>query len=164
MKFGPGNRHTHKHTHTHSSPLLQEVLMHPPSPTKKKQNSTNSRLDRNPHQMEHAVRMCVDSLLGQRAPGTPAPAPQHAARPGAGHARGQGTLSHLGGREWGGREEGVGRRGGDPCALNELMNEGIHVDLDTWIVPGQIPTGKPLPGSGKQLQTSRYRGVDLSRS
>ena len=28
------------------------------------------------------------------------------------------------------------------------MNEGIHLDLDTWIVPGQIPAGKPPPGSG----------------
>ena len=44
------------------------------------------------------------------------------------------------------------------------MNKGIHLDLDTWIVPGQILTGKPPPGSGSQLQTSRYRGVDLSRS
>ena len=35
------------------------------------------------------------------------------------------------------------------------------LDLDTWIVPGQIPIGKPPPGSGKQIQTSRYRGVDL---
>ena len=25
------------------------------------------------------------------------------------------------------------------------MNEGIHLDLDTWIVPGQIPKDKPLP-------------------
>ena len=23
------------------------------------------------------------------------------------------------------------------------MNKGIHLDLDTWIIPGQIPTGKP---------------------
>ena len=22
--------------------------------------------------------------------------------------------------------------------MNELMNEGIHLDLDTWIVPGQV--------------------------
>ena len=43
------------------------------------------------------------------------------------------------------------------------MNEkGIHLDLDTWIVPGQILTGKPPSGSGKQLQTSRYRVVDIS--
>ena len=46
----------------------------------------------------------------------------------------------------------------------ELINKGVHLDLDTWIVPGQILTGKPPPGSGKQLQTSRYQGVDLSRS
>ena len=39
------------------------------------------------------------------------------------------------------------------------MNEGIHLDLDTWIVPGQI-----RKGVGKQIHTSRYRGVDLSRS
>ena len=42
------------------------------------------------------------------------------------------------------------------------MNTGIHLDRDTWIVSGQIPTDQPPPGSGKQLQTSRYRGVVLS--
>ena len=31
------------------------------------------------------------------------------------------------------------------------MKKGIHLDRDTWIVPGQILTGKPPPGSGKQL-------------
>ena len=44
------------------------------------------------------------------------------------------------------------------------IRKGIHLDLDTWIVPGQILTGKPPPESGKQLQTSWYQGVDLSRS
>ena len=33
--------------------------------------------------------------------------------------------------------------------INNVI-KGIHLDLDTWIVPGQIPTGKPPPGSGKQ--------------
>ena len=33
-----------------------------------------------------------------------------------------------------------------------------------WTVtPGQVLPGKPPPGSGKQWQTSRYRGVELSR-
>ena len=32
------------------------------------------------------------------------------------------------------------------------IRKGIHLVLDTWIVPGQ--TGKPPPGSGKRLQTS----------
>ena len=40
----------------------------------------------------------------------------------------------------------------------------IHPGPRHLEVPGQILTGKPAPGSGEQLQTSRYRGVDLSRS
>ena len=33
------------------------------------------------------------------------------------------------------------------------MRKGIHLDLGSWLVPGQILTGKPPPGC-------RYRGVD----
>ena len=62
--------------------------------------------------------------------------------------------------------EGPGGGGGCMIHLqrgvNERMNKGTLLDLDTWIVPGEILTGKPPPGSGKQLQTSRYRGVDIS--
>ena len=45
-----------------------------------------------------------------------------------------------------------------------IIIKGNHLDLDTWVVPGQFPTSRPPLGSGKQLQTGRYRGVDLSRS
>ena len=41
--------------------------------------------------------------------------------------------------------------------------EGIHLDLDTWIVPGQIRKANLCRGLGN-IHTSRYRGVDLSRS
>ena len=38
--------------------------------------------------------------------------------------------------------------------ISHQNQKGIHLDRDTWIDPGQILTGKPPPGSGKQLQTS----------
>ena len=38
------------------------------------------------------------------------------------------------------------------------MSKGVLLDLDTWIVPGQILTGKPPPGSGNSCKTSRYGG------
>ena len=46
----------------------------------------------------------------------------------------------------------------------QILTGKPHLDLDTWIVPGEILTGKPPAGTGKQLQTSWYRGVDLSRA
>ena len=40
------------------------------------------------------------------------------------------------------------------------MNEGIHLDLDTWIVPGQILMGKPPPGASSSYKLSRYQFID----
>ena len=36
------------------------------------------------------------------------------------------------------------------------MNEGIHLDLDTWIVPGQIRKANLCRG----LETMKYRKMD----
>ena len=39
------------------------------------------------------------------------------------------------------------------------MNEGIHLDLDTWIVPGQIRKANLCRGLGNRLYTV-YRFAD----
>ena len=36
------------------------------------------------------------------------------------------------------------------CYDYELMNEGIHLDLDTWIVPGQIRKANLCRGLGNR--------------
>ena len=34
--------------------------------------------------------------------------------------------------------------------VSNLLNEGIHLDLDTWIVPGQIRTANHCRGLGNR--------------
>ena len=43
------------------------------------------------------------------------------------------------------------------------MNEGIHLDLDTWIVPGQIRKANLCRGMGNRYKPAGTE-VDLNRS
>ena len=40
------------------------------------------------------------------------------------------------------------------------MNEGIHLDLDTWIVPGQIRTANLCRGKKIQLMSDNLISLD----
>ena len=42
------------------------------------------------------------------------------------------------------------------------IHPGIHLDHDTWIVPGQIPVGKPPRDLGNSYKPAGTEVVDLS--
>ena len=44
------------------------------------------------------------------------------------------------------------------------MNEGIHLDLDTWIVPGQIHKANLCRGVGNRYTPAGTEELNLSRS
>ena len=56
--------------------------------------------------------------------------------------------------EGGGEAELSGRctwvAGWEKCFFDIIIMKGILLDLDTWIVPGQIPTGEPVVGPCRQ--------------
>ena len=42
--------------------------------------------------------------------------------------------------------------------VGKKMNEGIHLDLDTWIVPGQIRKANLCPGLGNRYTPAGTEG------